>query len=405
MGKSPAGQLAIVLGIVTMVQALLSLSVLAVASIAPMITQAYDIGPETIGYQISLIYFAASVGSIGASVVVRRYGPATTSMIALLIAAAGLAGLASGNLAIAALAAFFIGIGYALTNPSAACILDRHCPRGHRNFVFSLKQTSVPIGGIIGGLMLPFIAEAAGWRVAMLSAAVFCILACVIVAPFRRHWDGDHDPSQRFRGGVFAGLAELRTNGGLRSLAVTSFCFSAMQLSLMSYVVSTLVVDFKWTLVAAGGMAAIVQAFGAVGRLTWGWLADRTRSPMAVLALIGTITAVAAFSMQMLAPDSSHAEVAIILIPFGFASIGWNGILLADIARHVSAEKVGDATGGVMATTFAGVVIGPAILALTHGITESFSMSFSWLALFPLIGSSTALYAQLKTYRQRKSTN
>lgn len=403
MAGTRRGEIAVVLGIVTMVQALLSLTVLAAASIAPRITQAYGIGAETIGYEISVIYFAASVGSIGAGVIVRRYGPATTSMIVLILAAVGLIGLASGSLMIAAAGAFCIGIGYALTNPSAARILDRHCPPGHRNFVFSLKQTSVPIGGIMGGLALPFIAEAAGWRAAILSAAALCVVACVIVAPFRRLWDGDRDPSVRFQSGIFAGLAELRTNDGLRSLAITSFCFAAMQLSLMSYVVSTLVVDFRWSLVAAGGMAAVVQAFGATGRLVWGWLADRTGSPMGVLSIIGMMTTTAAMSMQLLALDSSVAVFAIILVPFGFASIGWNGILLADITRHVTGEKVSDATGGVMATTFAGVVVGPAILALIHGATESFAVSFSWLALFPLIGTVTAFRAHVRSHHRADS--
>lgn len=395
MARFAKGQLVVVLGVVTMVQALLSLTVLAAASIAPEIAQAYDIGPETIGYQISIIYFAASAGSIVAGLVVRRFGPATTSMIALLIAALGLVGLASGVLVIAALAAFLIGVGYALTNPSAARILDKHCPPGHRNFLFSLKQTSVPIGGIIGGLSLPFIAEAAGWRIAILTAALLCLVACVVVAPFRRRWDGERAQSVRFRGGIFAGLAELRHNRGLRSLAITSFCFSAMQLSLMSYVVSTLVIDLHWTLVAAGAMTAVVQLFGATGRLVWGLLADRTGSPMALLATIGAITTVAALSMPLLSADSTLVAVTLILVPFGFASIGWNGIMLADIARHVIPEKVGDATGGVMAVTFIGVVVGPAALALVHGVTESFPAAFFWLALFPIVGAATALQAHI----------
>ncbi len=405
MTRSARGQLVVVLGVVTMVQALLSLTVLTAASIAPEITRAYAIGPETIGYQISIIYFAASAGSIIAGVVVRRFGPATTSMIALLVAGSGLVGLASGVLVMAALSALLIGIGYALTNPSAARILDKHCPPRHRNFVFSLKQTSVPIGGIIGGLALPFIAEAAGWRIAILTAAALCLVACVIVAPFRRRWDGGREQSARFRGSIFAGLAELRNNRGLRSLAITSFCFSAMQLSLMSYAVSTLVIDLQWTLMAAGAMTALVQLFGATGRLVWGLLADRTGRPMAQLATIGAITTIAALAMPMLSADSTLFTVSMILIPFGFASIGWNGIMLADIARHVTPEKVGDATGGVMAVTFIGVVIGPATLALCHGVTESFPKAFFCLALFPMVGGATALQAHIAERIGRSAIN
>lgn len=265
MKSREATGLVTVLGIVTMVQALLSLTVLAAASIAPRITQAYDISPETIGYQISAIYFAASAGSIGAGVIVRRHGPAATSIIALILAAVGLAGLASGSLVMAVAASLCIGIGYSLTNPSAAHILDRHCPSRHRNLVFSIKQTSVPIGGTIAGLALPFLAEVAGWRVAMIAAAALCIAGCIMVAPFRHQWDSDRNPSVRFRGGVFAGLAELRINPGLRSLAITAFCFSAMQLSLMSYIVSTLVIDFHWSLCGGRRHGRNCAGFGRSG--------------------------------------------------------------------------------------------------------------------------------------------
>jgi hypothetical protein len=48
-----------------------------------------------------------------------------------------------------------------------------------------------------------------------------------------------------------------------------------------------------------------------------------------------------------------------------------------------------------MAVTFVGVVVGPATLALVHGVTESFPLAFSWLALFPLIGAVSALTAHL----------
>ncbi len=380
-----------VLSVVTLVQALLSLAVLAAASIAPAITAAYAVNIETVGYQISLIYLAGSLGSLISGVIVRRYGPARTSMACLLTAAAGLLLLATGALASAVLASVLIGLGYALTNPSAGQILDRHCPPGHRNFVFSLKQTAVPIGGVVAGLSLPPLAEAFGWRIALLVPAAICLAACLVLWRLRDDWDVDREPKARFRGGVLSGLREMRRNAGLRSLAAVAFCFAAMQLSLMSYMVSTLVADLGWTLVAAGGMAALVQAFGAVGRLVWGRLADWLGQPMRVLMTIGAITTASAILMPGLTSETPWIGVMALLAIFGFASIGWNGILLADIARHVPAARIGAATGGVMATTFAGVVIGPALLALIHSITKDFTLSFAWLAAFPLAGTLIAI--------------
>ena len=65
------------------------------------------------------------------------------------------------------LASVAIGIGYGLNNPAASEMLSRFTPKRRRNIVFSLKQSGVPLGGILAALALPLLAQGLGWCVAL----------------------------------------------------------------------------------------------------------------------------------------------------------------------------------------------------------------------------------------------
>ena len=54
-------------------------------------------------------------------------------------------------------------------------MLTRFTPPQHRNLMFSVKQAGVPLGGMIGGLALPPLIEAMGWRLAAVVVAFACI--------------------------------------------------------------------------------------------------------------------------------------------------------------------------------------------------------------------------------------
>ena len=52
------------------------------------------------------------------------------------------------------LGAILLGAG-AVSTPASSHILARYCPRRMAPLVFSIKQTGVPVGSLIGGLLVP----------------------------------------------------------------------------------------------------------------------------------------------------------------------------------------------------------------------------------------------------------
>jgi MFS family permease len=381
----------------TLCQGLATLAVFVLPVLAPAATRDLGVAPHLIGWQVAVVYVFASLGS-GLSVgLLARWGPARTTQAAMLLVALGCALIAEAGLPGVLAGSALIGAAYGQTNPAAAQVLSRLASPARRNMVFAIKQTGVPIGAALSGLVLPSLALLLGWRGAALAVGAAVLLAGAALTGFRRHWDAERDPTAPLRGGRGGGaFAELRARPGLVSLALVGALYAAIQLALGAYAVTMLVEEFGWGAVGAGAAAALVQAAGAVARLAWAALADRWRGAgggLAVLALIGLGSAAGA----VLVPWATGWPVPAVLVlvaVLGFCAAGWNGVLIAEAARIAGPGRAGAATGGVLACTFAGVVAGPSLFALLVGLVGGYSLAFASVAVLPLAGAAVAWRAR-----------
>jgi len=389
-GRPPAAAgLAAALLATTACQGLATLGVFVLPVLAPWATRDLGLPAHLIGWQVALLYLFASAGSGLSGGLLARLGPARTTQLALGAASLGCALIALGGLPGVVLGSALIGAGYGQTNPAASQVLSRLSSPARRNMVFAVKQTGVPIGAALAGLLLPSLALALGWSgAALLVAGALLLAACGLVA-VRPHWDAGRDPGAKLRAGTGSALRELRAEPGLLALALIGALFAAIQLALGAYAVTMLVEEFGWGPVAAGAAASLVQGMGAVARLAWAWLADRWRAGLLVLAVIGLTSAATALLLP-LAPRWPVPAVLALMAALGFCAAGWNGVLIAEAARMAAPGRAGAATGGVLACTFAGVVAGPSLFALVVGLAGGYSLAFAVLGLLPLGGAALA---------------
>src|SRR5690554_1592768 len=325
-GGAPFGGLPLALGLMTGVQVLATLMMLALATMAPLAASSLGLGAESVGYQISVIYTAGALVSAFAGTLVSRYGGCTISQVSLLLGAIGCFGLSTGNMALMVAGSILIGASYGMTNPAASEVLNRVTPAGRRGLVFSIKQTGVPLGGVVAGLSLPLLAIQFGWRTALHIVGGAAILVAVGMIPLRSRWDATKKTIVRVRSSFIAGPRLVWADPRLRALALMGFCYSTIQLSLMTFLVVLLVEDVMWGVVAAGSAASLVQGIGAFGRIGWGVLSDKLRRGKAVLIVIGGVTVVSSLVVSMLTPDWPSWVVLVVFSVFGVAAIGWNGV-------------------------------------------------------------------------------
>ena len=401
--QNPGGRSAGFIGmlaLVTGVQALSTFTVLALPTLATRAGPAFGLGPEAVGYQISLVYIAAASLSGVAGLVVRRYGAAFTSLIALSFSALGLLGVASGNLVLAILASLVIGMGYGLTNPAASHLLLRFAPKQRQNLIFAVKQTGVPIGGVVAALMLPPLAERSNWQVAMVAGIGLIVAIAIPLALSRSRLDDDRSPGARLSAGPLAGLSLVLAQPLLRAYAIMGFAYASFQFCLFAFLVTMLVQDFHWSLVAAGGMASLMQIGGAAGRIAWSMLADRIGRGAQILLAIGICSAAAAITIGLAGPSWPAWLLTMVLFVFGFCLVGWNGLWMAEIARISGPQQVGLATGGVLSFTFSGIVLGPAAFASVYKLLGAYTWTYGVFSLIALMGAGV-LWRELR--RQAKA--
>lgn len=368
------------------VQALATFTTLSLAAIAPDVASGLSVSPELVGFQVSLIYFGGAVMSTVAGFQLRRWGPVRVSQASLMFCAVG-AGLAViPSLAAVAAGSIVIGFGYGMTNPAASELLLRIMPAGRRNLIFSIKQTGVPIGGVLAGLTAPPISQSFGWQWAPAVAAISCFMLALLIQPLRTAWDADRDPTARFKERPFDALSIVWRSPPLRWLSVSGFFYAAVQLSLATFVVTLLVTDAGFGLIEAGAVLALVQAAGVVGRVAWGWIADRLGQGLVVLLIIGGACVTGALLVMAVSETWSTFAILVLFTLFGINALGWTGVFQVEAARYAPQGKLGTVIGGVTAPTYGGVIVGPAVFSLAFVAIGSYTTTFALVALFAVLG-------------------
>ncbi|MEK9968375.1 MAG: MFS transporter [Ferrovibrio sp.] len=364
-----------------------ALSALALSAVAPKAAADLGAGAGLAGYQVSLVYTGAVFTSLIGGGFVRRLGAGRASQMALWLVALGCLLSALGSMQMLMMGAVVIGLGYGCTNPAASHLLSRTRGTAHMNLIFSIKQCGVPIGGILAGLLIPPIALAINWRAGLAFCALLALGLSIVLQRARRAWDADRQATAPLFLSPLAGLRVVWGHPILRWLALCSFAYSAVQLSLTGLLVTYLVNEVGMHLVLAGTLLAMAQTAGAAGRLAWGWLADRLRSGSKVLIINGAVAIAAAIVTAMIQADWPLSLISAVVTIFGFSAIGWNGVFIAVIARQAPRESIGLATGATLSITFAGVVVGPSCFAFMHDrLGLSYADGYLLTALVTLIG-------------------
>ena len=361
--------------------------------IAPHLAKMLDVDASMVGYQISILFGAAMLASSMVGNIVLRWGACQAMQWSLWLCAAGMAAGLAGNLYLMPLAAIFIGASNALAAAGAAHLLFRFGPPQHRNLVFSIKQTGVPLGWAMIALVAPVLTVQWGWRVPLLVVLAYSVAGALWLARYRRHWDDDRNPQAAAQTNLLTGVAVLWRYPTLRYLAMGACFFSFAQLCLGTFTVNLLVQEAEFSLVTAGVMLSLVQVAGMSGRLVFGWIADRSGHALGVLVVTSLVVAACCVTTLFVSGDWPIAALALFYIVFGIAGYGWNGVMHAQFARLSPPGMVSVATGGMMVWVFGGILVGPSTFAVAYQWIGSYTATFGALAIIALAGTAGAVIA------------
>lgn len=368
------------------IQAMVSMALLTLPVMAPVVGSALGVSSAYVGVYVALVYAGAMLASLSAGTAVARFGAIRVSQVGLMLCALGLALCAVNSVPVIALGAVFIGMGYGPVTPASSHLLALSTPAHRMSLVFSLKQTGVPLGGVLAGVVIPGVLLVTGWQSALLLVALLCVLCAVMSQPLRAELDADRNPkSPLMLGSLAQPIRLVLRHRGLTTLAMCSFVFSATQLSLVTYLVTYLYDSLAYGLIAAGFALSVSQVAGMGGRVFWGYVADRFLGARLMLAALGGLMALCCVATALFDAAMPRALVLTILAVFGASAIGWNGVYLAEVARQAPKGQASLATGGTLAVTFLGVVLGPPVFGALSGLFGSYRAGYAALAVPALL--------------------
>ena len=391
-----------VLAVSTAAQAATSAYFLGLAAVAPELRAYYDLSLPAVGALIG-------VTSIGVLSTLILWGSATDRFGERPVMVVGLAGaaaflwIAAGQrdpVVVGALLAAAGAAGASVNAASGRAVLTWF-PARRRGLAMAVRQTSVPLGAAAAAVALPLVVGRSGVPAAFAVLAGAAAVVAVAVAIWVRDPPGVPAPT------VSTAAAEPEQRGRVREtfadrrlwrLSVAAGLLVVPQFLGSVFLVELLHTGHGVALAAAGGLLALTQVLGVLGRLGTGAWSDRVGSRLRPLRVVALVIA-AGFALAAALDVAPVWVLAAALVPAAAVAISWNGLAFTATGEMVPPERVGTALAfensanylsGAATPVLGGAVaqfVGwPAMLA-----TGAVAAVLSWLLLGPLVRTERPL--------------
>ena len=287
-------------------------------------------------------------------------------------------------------AAVPFGLTFGPETPASTSVLARLATAARRPWIFSVRQAGNQAGAMTGSILLPALLTVMP-QLPYLFVAVLAVAVAAWCVALSRHADLARATHSTEQAGVVTAKSALKRvlrSRALRSLALATLCYTAVQMCLNTFLMSLAVREWRLGVAQAAGWVAALQAAGLCGRLFWGWLAQRTESSARLLGGIGLAMAGAGIAL-MASPALQLGAISVLLVLLlGFSASGWNGVLVAEVARIAGAREDGTITGAVLMFGYAGLTLAPLTFA---ALSNGHSMVWAFTVLFACAGAAGAV--------------
>ena len=269
------------------------------------------------------------------------------------------------------------GLGYGSGQTAGSKAVAMAFGPASRGTAMGVRQSGLPLGGLIAALLLPPVAVAFGWRAAIATAAVVCAIPGVLCWVALRNGGGPPaSPGQAFLpriSGILRDEGIRRTTGVAMLLVVAQFCYQG-------YLALYLADRFGWRKDVAAGFLVAVHLGGILGRLGWGAVSDVRYQGRRTPVLTWCAGAGAAFPLALIALPAPAPALLVAVVAFlgGVVLLGWNGLYTNLIIELAGPPRAATAVGVSMTLLFATTVVTPALFGW---LVDHTSYSVGWAAL------------------------
>jgi len=336
-------------------QAAYSLISFGLPAIALQIRDRLDVGVAGFGAVFAAVSLGSAIALIPAGMLVDRLGARDVLVIGGVVNGLGTLAAAGQTNAYAFSAALLVaGIGGSAVPVAGMSALMRAFAPEKRGSVMGWRQLAVPLGGTIGAIMLPVLADSGGVRLAMMACAVAVTVTSVAFGLLVDHPRADGASEGR------SGLRSVFRVPGIRPALTVAFVYIIGLTAVLTYYIPAVRAEGLTRSQAAIGFT-LVNIVAGLSRPIWGRRADRGGGTRRTRTLRETGVVGAAAAVVMV--PALHAGVGAALVTtavLAFGVFGFNGLVYLLVGELAGPARSGVAVGVASTVIFgAGAIIAP----------------------------------------------
>jgi FSR family fosmidomycin resistance protein-like MFS transporter len=355
----------------------------------PALKREFDVDYTTLGAMMTAVWIVSGTGQMAAGFLVDRYGARTMLFggLGLMAAAYILIAFAPGFWAVAPLA-LLVGVGNAVFHPADYSILNARVGAGRIGRAYSIHTFGGTIGWALAPLLVIGLADAIGWRPALLVLGAVGLAFLLLLMAFRHDLPDEGRISREAKGETVTPFPVR----GLFALPIL-LCFAYFLATTVSigpfqtYLPIILESHHGIALAVGGTALSTMMIASACGILLGGWIADRGVRPDAIVA--GGLGVAAILVVAVGLYGAGGPDLFVLLALLGLCT----GISTPSRDMLVRGAAPKEASGRVFGFVYSGLDTGAAIGPLVVTVlldAQRTDLIFAFVAVVLALGIGTA---------------
>lgn len=353
-----------------------------VGALAVGIRAELGFGPAALGLAVAWFFVSTSLSASALGKTVENLGTRAALTLGAAVSALALGGAAAAPTYPWLLAAMTAGgVANGLSQPAVNGMLAKSIPPHRLGLAFGIKQSSVPMATLLGGLAVPTLGMTIGWRGTFLVAATFAGLSAMVT------WFAGRGDEQPIRGRGRKRLRDFQADlSSLIILTIGGTLAAAAATSVGAFLVDSAVTSGIEE-GRAGLLFAGASAVGLTSRVLLGWFADSrplvSRYTTITMLVLGGVPG---FLLLASGAPAAYLPGAILAYAAGW---GWTGLFHYTVVSQ-NPETPAASTGIIQTGLSFGAGLGPLLLG---AVVQRWSYAVGWLGAAVLGALGAAFFA------------
>lgn len=387
------------LGLAVTAQIAVSIIIQGVPTLAPFLQADLGLTRAQVGFFNSALMFGSLCAMFAAGWIVDVKGERVALIGGTLVVGCFcFTMLGTDSFLTALLVMFCAGIGGAFPTPAGGKAVMGWFPLHQRGTAMGIRQTGIPVGGALAAALLPAIALAGGWRMAVAAGGVGCVLAAALCAYGYRNPPAQSESVKLPHGG--SRLRDLVTRD-LLLMGVSGGVMTLGQFTLITYLALYLKETQGVPVAVSAGLLVVAQIAGAAGRILWGLWSDRYfgRRRKPALLLANSLAAIGALALGWLPDPTPHWLLFPLVAVYAFNTLGWHGCWVSLLVEASGTAQQGRTIGLGMSLMYPGIILLPPLFGWF--VDRTHSWPWAWTLLSGVLALGVMLLVPVREGRPR----